>query len=296
MKFPTAMIQAITSVASLFAKKNNMMCTHAPVAPDSLHMELCCRIEEFLEQDLFSLVIQPVVSLKDNSIFTGEVLSRLNHPERGIISPDSFLPVVDALDLYPRYDRYIFKKCCAWVSRSLAAGEPLNFISINFSRPSLCEANLARDLIEIADRYGIPHSTLGIEITEQVPESGVIHLLNNLNALRAAGFCVILDDFGSGVTSFNDLMHYPLDIVKIDRSLLLKAETPQGAAAYRNLVAMATDLGAEVVCEGIETEAQHRFAREAGCHFGQGFLFFKPISQHQIFEQIRKYRIGEDNV
>ena len=88
---------------------------------------------------------------------------------------------------------------------------------------------------------------------------------------------------------------YPLDIVKIDRSLLLKAETEQGANAYRALTDMAIKLGVAVVCEGIETEAQNRFAREAGCHYGQGFLFFKPTEQNLVFEMIQRSSILEEN-
>lgn len=254
------------------------------VPTDMIQMELRERMEEFLEEDHFSLVIQPVVSFKKDSIFAGEVLSRLSHPECGTIFPDIFLPVLDSMGLYPRFDRYIFRKSCAWISRALSAGEHIDCISINFSRTTLSEEHLAQDLIGIADSYGIPHNVLGIEITEQVPGSGVVHLLDNLNRLKATGFRIFLDDFGSGVTSFNDLMQYPLDIVKIDRSLLLKAETELGAIAYRGVVAMATDLGAEVVCEGIETEEHCRFAREAGCHFGQGYFFSRPVPQDQVFE------------
>ena len=255
-----------------------------PTVPDSLNIELQRRMEEFLDRDLFTLVFQSVVGFKNNAIFAGEVLSRLSHPEWGLVFPDCFLPIVDTLGLYPRFDRCIFRKVCAWISRARAAGKPLDCISINFSRTTLSEEDVARDLIAIADSFSIPHSLLGIEITEQVPERGVVHLQNNLNQLRAAGFRIILDDFGSGVTSLNDLMYYPLDIVKIDRSLLLQAETEQGSAVYRGLVAMAADLGARVVCEGIETEAQHRFARETGCHYGQGYLFSSPIPLEQVFD------------
>ena len=275
----------------------DMIPPHAfvPVAAEFLDMELRNQMEEFLEQDYFSLMIQPVVSFQKDPFFAGEALCRLSHPKRGTIFPDVFLPVLDSMGLYPRFDRYIFTKCCAWISRSLEAGEHMDCISINFSRTTLSEEHLAQDLIEIADSYGIPHSILGIEITEQIPESDVTHLLNNLNLLKATGFRIILDDFGSGVTSFNDLTNYPLDIVKIDRSLLLKADTVLGATAYCGLVAMATNLGAEVVCEGIESEEQSRFAREAGCHFGQGYLFSRPVPQDQVFELMRNSIIREEN-
>ena len=268
----------------------------APAAQDPMNLELQNRMEEFLERDLFSLVIQPVVDFRNNTSSNGEVLSRLNHPERGVIFPDDFLPAVDALGLYPRFDRYIFQKSCAWLNRSLAEGAQIDCISCNFSRKTLSEENLPRDLIRIADSYALPHHKLGLEITEREQETDAQQLMENLKQLKAAGFRIILDDYGNGVTSENDLMQYPLDIVKIDRSLLLNACTERGNAEFRALVDKATQLGAEVVCEGIETEEQDRFVRDAGCHYGQGFMYFKPIAQNQVFEMMRKGSIWPEEV
>lgn len=268
----------------------------APESQDSLDLELSQRMEEFLHRDCFSVVVQPVVDFRTNAVSNGEVLARLNHPERGVIFPDDFLPTVDALGLYPRFDRYMFRKTCAFMSRTLAEGDTLACLSCNFSRKTLSEAGIAQDLVQIADHYGVPHSALAVEITERERETDARQLLENLNQLKAAGFRIILDDYGNGVTSANDLMQYPLDIVKIDRSLLLKAEQEQGAAAFRDLVSTAGKLGAEVVCEGIETAEQSRFAREAGCHYGQGFLFFKPTDQNQVLEMIHRCSILEETI
>lgn len=155
--------------------------------------------------------------------------------------------------------------------------------------------NLARELIQIADRYAVPHSALGLEITEREQETDAQQLMEKLKQLKAAGFRIILDDYGNGVTSESDLMNYPLDIVKIDRSLLLNTCTERGNAEFRALVAKTTQLGAEVVCEGIETEEQDRFVRDAGCHYGQGFLYFRPAAQNQVFEMMRKSSILEED-
>lgn len=268
----------------------------APAAQDSLKQELHSRMEEFLERDLFSLVIQPVVDFRTNTVFNGEALSRLHHPEQGVVFPDDFLPALDAMDLYPRFDRYIFRKSCAWLHRSAAEGKRFDFLSCNFSRKTLSEAGIVLDLIQIADSYGIPHHTLGLEITEREKETDEQQLLENLKQLKAAGFRIILDDYGTGVTSEKDLTLYPLDIVKIDRSMLLNTCTERGNAEFRALVTRAIELGTEVVCEGIETEEQSRFARETGCHYGQGFLYFKPISSNQVFELIHRSSILEEDV
>lgn len=267
-----------------------------PRPQNDMAEELDLRILEFLERDHFVLMIQPVVDLQTNRICSGEVLSRLNHPEQGMIFPDTFLPAIDAAGLYPRFDRYIFEKACAWLSRSAADGESLDFLSCNFSRKTLSGDNLAGDLAAIADRYGLPHDKLGIEITEGEKETDTRQFHDNLQQLKARGFRIFLDDFGSGVTSVTDLMRYPLDVVKIDRSILLTAETEQGKAAYRALVGMAGELGAKVTCEGIETEEQHRLARESGCHYGQGFLFYRPMSPSQTLDMTIKCRIRQEDV
>lgn len=266
-----------------------------PAAQKSMDQELTARMEEFMKFDCFSLVIQPVVDFAANTATGGEVLSRLNHPERGVIFPDDFLHSIDAAGLYPQFDRYIFQKTCAWLSRSLAAGENVEYISCNFSRKTLSEANIAMQLVEFADSYGLPHEKLAIEITERERETDAGLFLTNLRQLKSAGFRIFLDDYGMGVTSVKDIINYPLDTVKIDRSILYAANTDQGKAAYRALVAMAKELGLKVVCEGIETEEQGQFAKEAGCHYGQGFLYFRPIGTDQVLDMMEKSRIAEED-
>lgn len=288
MSFTAVLIRKLGSMAGLLGKKNHDDAERNSVSgPNSLKMELYSRIEEFMERDLFFLAVQPVVDYRNSEMFHVEILSRLNHPELGTVFPNDFIPVIEARGLYSRFDRYIFRKSCAWLSQSLAEGLRIHCISCNFSRNTLSEENLAEDLIAIADSYGVSHRAIALEITEQVPGDGAIKLQNNLNRLKAADFRIILDDYGSGVTSISDLMRYPLDILKIDRSLLLNAATEQGAAAFKALVEMACKLGVEVVCEGIETEEQSQFARDAGCHYGQGFLYYRPMSTEQVVEMIR---------
>ncbi len=277
------------SLKELLSKKKNP----APTAQKTLNRELQERMVEFLDRDFFSLVIQPVVDFRTNTVLNGEVLSRLEHPERGVIFPDTFLPVIEEQDLYSRFDRYIFQKSCIWMQRSLAAGEKMECISCNFSRKTLSEATIAEDLIRLANKYGVAHNKLAVEITEREKNNDEAQLIENLKTLREAGFRIILDDYGTGITSVNDLLNYPLDIVKIDRSVLLNAQTEERKTAFRALVALFIDLGADVVCEGIETEEQDAFARSSGCHYGQGFLYFKPVPQDGVFEVIRQSSVTE---
>ena len=263
----------------------------APASLDSRKQEIQNRIAEFMERDLFCLVIQPIIDFRADKVCGGEVLSRLNHPERGVIFPDDFLPAVNAQGLHTKFDYYIFQKSCAWMSRTRTQSDKMEFLSCNFSRKTLSEEGIAQELIRIADRYGVPHNELAIELTEQYPQTNDPQFVENLKQLKAAGFRIFLDDYGKGVTSEQELTQYPLDVVKIDRSMLVAAETEQGKADFQQIVEMAVRTGALITCEGIETEEQNRFAREAGCHYGQGFLFFKPMDLNQAYEMMEKSSI-----
>jgi len=267
-----------------------------PEKKNAMPRELTQRVEEFMQYDRFSLVIQPMVNLSSNTSNGGVVLSRLNHPERGVIFPNDFLPCIEAAGLESKFDRYIFRKTCAWLSRSLAAGETVECISCNFSRKTLSEPDIVPQLLQITDSFSFPCEKLGIEITERDKEMDSRQFLENLKRLKEAGFRIILDDCGIGVTSVKDLPNYPLDVVKIDRSILCAADTEQKKSAYRALVSMAAELGLKVVCKGIETEAQDAFARDVGCNYGQGFLYFTPMDVDKMFQEIEKSRVAEDAV
>lgn len=256
-----------------------------PVTPETATV-LRNQIESCLQEDLFSLVIQPTVNFRTGCTCTGEALSRLNHPEYGIISAEIFIPILDDLGLYSKFDQYIFRKCCMWLHRIAAEGKRFDWISCNFSRKTLSRTDIVQDLIRIADSYEVPHCKLGIEITEWNQATDMQQISENLRQLKAAGFRIILDDYGSGVTEESDLHNFPLDIVKLDHSLILNTGTEQGVAAFRTLVAKFLQLGVEIICEGIETENQDSLAQETGCHYGQGFLYYKPISHDKVLDLI----------
>ncbi len=290
------MVIAVAVLLCRRGQKAEAITNESGTLPDfqnTLEQELTVHMAEHIQMDRFSLMIQPVMDLKKNSVAGGEMLSRLNHPERGMIFPDEFLPSIAAAGLCSEFDKYIFRKCCAWLSRSRIEGEAMELVSCNFSRKTLSEPNIAAQLVQIADSYGLPHSCLGIELMEQKAETDIHQFYGNLKQLKDSGFRIILDDFGDGVTSVKDIMCDPLDIVKIDRSVLLAADTDQAKTAYRSMVEMAEGMGLQVVCEGIETEEQRRFAQDVGCHYGQGFLFFRPMSTDQVFEMMKKSSIFE---
>ena len=253
-----------------------------PVPQMNLEKELVKRMPDMIYYDRFQLVVQPVIDLETGGIVGGEVLSRLNHPEQGVIFPDKFLPAVEEAGLYSKFDHYIFRKTCALVHKLSEQGVVVQYLSCNFSRITLSEKGVATRLAKLADELGVEHDRLAVEITEQEQATDTDQFFRNLRELKQAGFRIFVDDLGAGVTSVRDLWSYPVDVVKIDRSLLLAAENEQGRNAYRGLRNLAVDLGCKVLCEGVETEEQHRFVLDAGCHYGQGFLFYRPMEAEQF--------------
>ena len=207
MEFIIISLLVVIIAAVLLCKRNQTAYTTPndssplPASQNTLDQELQTRMKEFIRDDRFVLVIQPVMDLKKNSIAGGEMLSRLNHPEWGVIFPDNFLPAIAAAGLYAEFDKYIFRKCCAWLSRSRAEEAGMGLVSCNFSRKTLSEPDVASQLVQIADSYGLPHSSLGIELMEQEAETDVTQFYSNLKKLKGSGFRIILDDFGDGVTS-----------------------------------------------------------------------------------------------
>lgn len=253
-----------------------------PAPQLNLEKELVKRMPDLLYYDRFQLVVQPVIDLQTGGIVGGEVLSRLNHPEQGIVFPDKFLPAVEEAGLYPKFDHYIFRKACELMHKLMEQGVVIQYLSCNFSRTTLSEKGAATRLCKIADEFGVPHGHMAVEITEREQETDTDQFCENLIDLKKAGFRIFVDDLGAGVTTVRDLWSYPVDVVKIDRSLLLAADTEQGRSAFRGLLNLVADLGCTVLCEGVETEEQHRFVLDVGCHYCQGFLFYRPMEDEQF--------------
>lgn len=250
----------------------------------TIEEELTVRMPEMISHDWFMLAVQPVVDLKTNEIVGGEVLSRLNHPEHGVIFPNKFIPAVEAAGMISEFDHYIFGKACDLVKRITNQCIKIQYLSCNFSRKTLSEKDIATRLSRIAEDYGVMPDQLAVEIMEQEPETNTKQFYQNLQELKDAGFQIFVDDMGAGVTSVKDLWSYPVDVVKIDRSMLLATETEQGRIAYRGVQHLAADRGYKSLGEGVETEDQRQFILDVGCHYCQGFLFFRPMEEQKFMQ------------
>lgn len=241
-------------------------------------IEIENNIKNEIDNNKFFLEYQPVVDAKTKKIVGTEVLARLNSQQNGIVAPEGFLSALDSVGLSGKFDYYIFEKNCKWISNNKEQREKYEY-AINFSRTTLCDPMFAEKIISIIEKYNLSYSSVAIEVLEdkEVGDDAKKQIIMNLSKLRQKGISVLLDDFGGGYTSFGDLQNFPVNIVKIDRSITQNTKTETGLVIFRNIVKTAKDIGLKTICEGIETEEQERIATEAGCDMLQGFYYYRPM-------------------
>jgi diguanylate cyclase (GGDEF)-like protein/PAS domain S-box-containing protein len=229
-----------------------------------------------LERNELSLRVQPVVDLHRDEVAGFEALVRWEHPERGTIAPAEFIGVAEETGLIVPIGRWVLAEALRWLGElQAAAGRPLR-MSVNLSGRQIAP-ELADEVRSALAHAGVPARQLTLEVTETllVEGAGAVEVLA---ALRDQGIAIAIDDFGTGWSSLGALQRHPVDVLKLDRSLVAPAGADESAAALaRAVVEMAQALGLDVVAEGIEDDAQCAAMRALGCPHGQGYVFSRPV-------------------
>ncbi len=230
-----------------------------------------------LEDGELVLYIQPKVNMSTGRIIGGEALVRWLHPEKGLVPPGEFIPVLEKNGFIINVDEYIWEKVFAYLGKLKEEGRELVPISINVSRLHAYDTQLAENLIRLREKYDIPAEYVPLELTESAfleDEKGMYQRMENL---RSQGFLVSMDDFGTGYSTMNMLKNQTLDEIKIDREFIRDLEKDKSQIIIRNTIAMLQQLGAHIVIEGVETEEQKEFLLACNCTDVQGFLFYRPM-------------------
>ncbi len=264
------------------------------------NMEATVRERAALEADLrqaiaekqFQLHYQPLVA-SDGRLKGAEALIRWNHPQRGRVPPDAFIPLAEETGLIVPVGQWVLETACiqiaAWASRPETAGITL---SINVSAREFEQPGFVENLLAALDTTGADPSRLEIELTESLLVDNVDEIIGKMLALQARGVGFSLDDFGTGYSSLAYLKRMPLDQVKIDRSFVRDLLIdPNDAAIARTVLALAHALGIGVVAEGVETAEQLEFLAQAGCDTYQGYYFSRPLPLED-FEQYADRQFG----
>jgi diguanylate cyclase (GGDEF)-like protein/PAS domain S-box-containing protein len=236
----------------------------------------------------FELYFQPQVRLADGAVVGAEALLRWRHPERGILGPGAFIEVLAESAFAGDVGRWILRTACqsaaAWRDKGLSPVRiAVNLFPIQFNHESLAGA-----LEDALRQSGLPADALELEITENICLGQNEQILAPLQTLRDKGVQIAFDDFGTGYATLNILTQYPLSRIKIDQSFVRKiSENTQDDAIIRAIIAMAHNLGLEVIAEGVETRAQAAFLHNEKCEEVQGFLYAKPLPLHEFENFLR---------
>ncbi|CAG8998831.1 MAG: hypothetical protein CENE_00791 [Candidatus Celerinatantimonas neptuna] len=279
-------LNAAQSVMRQLSQYNNYAIYNESYRQISLNRH---NIEQWLRQaihhDWLHIYLQPIVDLKRQCIYGYEALSRIHHPELGIISPAQFIPVAEEVGLIKKLSETIFNKAIELMGDpKLNALHTTPFImEVNISAAQLHQKSLPSLLIKQLQSVHVSPERLNIELTESAVMQNISAATEIIERFRASNIKVALDDFGTGYSSLAYLRQLPLDILKLDRSIVTGVtEDSQQSAIVEMVMQLATKLGIKVIIEGIETTEELQHLCKLGATSGQGFLFAEPLLPEQI--------------
>ena len=244
-----------------------------------------------LDNNEFKMHLQFIVDNKTKKIVSAEALSRWENPQKGIIGPANYIPHMEAIGIISMLDYYMFELACRQLEKWNNTKYDGISITCNFTRLTLSEEDCIDKLKAISEKYNFDKSKLGIEITEDAIEKDMETAKENVKCCKDLGFKIYLDDLGSGYTSLVNLCDYPIDVVKIDRDILLRTNTERGKALLSGIIALAHNLDMGVVCEGVETEEQNSFVSQSNCNYIQGWYYSKALPLDKCEEFVENYNL-----
>ena len=230
-----------------------------------------------------TLHYQPIINLHSGQVCSFEALIQWEHPQRGLLSPDEFIPLAEETGVIRDMTQWIIRSACQQLKLWYSAGYGWLTVAINLSPVELKNPQLAQQILNTIEEFKVPVASIEIEITETGVLQSLGIALDILQQLSGAGIKISLDDFGAGYSSLSYLKQFPLSKVKIDRSFIANVlENDDDVAIVSAINSMSHHLGLTVVAEGVETEAQLRFLEDLDCDQVQGYLFSRPIPRERV--------------
>jgi diguanylate cyclase (GGDEF)-like protein/PAS domain S-box-containing protein len=237
-----------------------------------------------LKEELIRPFYQPKVDLRTGRLDGFEALLRWKHPINGMQAPDTIAAAFHDVELAAQISDRMIEKVMSDIRRWLDAGIQFGHVAINAAAAEFRRGDFAEKVLERLERSDLPASSLQLEVTETVfLGRGAEHVQDALKALSAEGIQIALDDFGTGYASLSHLNHFPVNVIKIDRSFISNLEkSDHDAAIVRAVINLGRSLGIKIVAEGIETDGQAEFLRRHRCHSGQGYIYSKALPAEAI--------------
>jgi diguanylate cyclase (GGDEF)-like protein/PAS domain S-box-containing protein len=245
---------------------------------DRLTME--SELRRAIEREEIKVLYQPIVRLEDRAIAGFEALARWDHPKLGRLSPAEFITIAEEIGLIVDLGLFVLERTARQLAIWQAASrtrEPI-FASVNVSSRQLLRHDLIQDLRSVLSRSALARGTLKLEITESLVMENPEHAAQMLTRIKELGAGLSLDDFGTGHSSLAYLQRFPFDTIKIDQSFVRTTASGKRPVILRSIIALAHDLGMEVVAEGAESDSDAVELFQLGCEYAQGFAFGEPMS------------------
>lgn len=261
--------------------KNHLFYDPALNHYDPAQLVLIGELREAIDRNHLVLHYQPKISLPRGRTTGVEALVRWQHPERGLIYPDKFIPLVENTELIDPLTVWVIANACRQTRCWRRNGFPLD-LSVNLSVRNLQNPNLLTEIIDLARSSRFPLKHLILELTESAIMVDPVHAKEVLTELHGAGIVFSMDDFGIGQTSLSYLKELPISKMKIDKSFIIDFNNPSNRAIVRSAIDLARNLGLTVTAEGVEDRATFITLKKLGCDQGQGYYFSKPLPANEL--------------
>lgn len=246
-------------------------------------------IKRNIINDNLEVYYQPTVYLDDYRIHGAEALLRMQDNTIGYISPEDFIPIAEQIGLVEHMDDFVLREVCRFIKYDIDPKDNIDCINVNLSVIQCLSPGFFEHIKGIVDEYGIDHSMINFEITETVGAEDYDVLSIVAHNLKAAGFSISMDDYGTGYSNMEGIFSLDFDVVKIDKTILWNAENDKrGKVILENTVKMIHDLDCKVLIEGVESEKHLNMLKKLNVDYLQGFYFAKPMPKSQFIEYLRK--------
>jgi diguanylate cyclase (GGDEF)-like protein len=246
-----------------------------------------------IERQEITILYQPIVRLEDRSIAGFEALARWDHPKLGRMSPSEFITIAEEIGLIVDLGMFVLdqtaRQLAVW-QRAMRAREPI-FASVNVSSRQLLRHDLIHDVRTVLSRSSVARGTLKLELTESLVMENPEHAAQMLTRIRELGTGLSLDDFGTGHSSLSYLQRFPFDTIKIDQSFVRTTSRGTRPVILKSIIALAHDLGMDVVAEGAETDSDAVELYQLGCEYAQGFAFGEPMDADAAMRVLTEERL-----
>lgn len=246
-------------------------------------------MEDALKNEEFKIVYQPKIYTNNEKLAGAEALVRWNKDGK-MIPPNEFIPLFEKNKFLVKLDLYIFEQVCKDLNKWKEKYNYMPTISINVSKTHFVNENFIEEYVKITDKYNIKRSNIDLEITESATIDEDIDVLDVMKKIKEKGFIISIDDFGTGYSSLSMLQTMPIDIIKIDKVFVDKADLKSDKNIINYIMLIANRLGVKTIVEGVETKEQVEFVKKIKCDIIQGYYYSKPLMKKEFEEYFNKFR------